>query len=113
LLQLLDRPVEYLLELASLERRHSRDNYKAHPLDPQAFERLNPAINIYLTGDNTRQPREKWVAQMLESYEQQRETLIRLLAADRSVQEASPTEQWHLPAWPSPLASDAVLHDVR
>ncbi len=84
LLQLLDCNVDELLELARKERLHSRLNYRMRPLDPDDFERLNPAVNIYLTGDNTRQPREKLVRAILVSNEQHRAALTALVAADEA-----------------------------
>lgn len=82
-LQLLDYDLDTLLELAHRERLYSRLNYRLRPLDADDFERLNPAVNIYLTGDNTRQPRPKFVQSLLISYERHSERLIDLLATDQ------------------------------
>jgi hypothetical protein len=85
-LQLIDRDLKELLELARHERTHSRLNYRLRPLDPAAFEALNPAVNIYLTGDNTRQPKAKLVQGILERYLVTREQLVTLLSEDQAVQ---------------------------
>lgn len=61
MLQLLDLDLDELLRLAARERETSRANYARTPIDPPEFERLNPIVAIYLTGDNTRQPRAKLV----------------------------------------------------
>jgi len=82
-LRLLDRPVNQLLDLARLERAHSRLNYRLRPLDPAAFELLNPAVNIYLTGDNTRQPKARLVQSILERYTATQHQLIQLVVEDQ------------------------------
>lgn len=61
MLQLLDLDVDELVALAARERTVSREHYQRTPIDPPAFERLNPVVAIYLTGDNTRQPRARLV----------------------------------------------------
>lgn len=90
-LQLLDRDLKDLLALAAQERRHSRLNYRLRPLDPDDFEQLNPAVNIYLTGDNTRQPRPRLVQAIAERYLSTRDQLVRLLAEDQAVQNQART----------------------
>ncbi|HCN31322.1 MAG TPA: hypothetical protein DIT64_21950 [Verrucomicrobiales bacterium] len=85
-LQLLDRDLEELCALARKERVHSRLNYRLRPLDPPAFEALNPAVNIYLTGDNTRQPKPRLVLAILERYETTRDQLAKWVAEDQEVQ---------------------------
>ncbi|HYE85432.1 MAG TPA: hypothetical protein VEA16_03685 [Vicinamibacterales bacterium] len=100
LLHLLDRPLDDLLRLAANERAESRRQYATQPLDPPDFERRNPAINIYLTGDNTRQPRAKWVSAILAAYEANQDRLRAILAADHAAQ-MRPHEQLALVTWPS------------
>jgi hypothetical protein len=85
-LQLIDRDLKDLLVLARQERKHSRLNYRLRPLDPAAFEALNPAVNIYLTGDNTRQPKAKLVQSILERYMLTQKQLIALLNEDQDLQ---------------------------
>jgi hypothetical protein len=43
-------------------------------------------VNIYLTGDNTRQPKAKLVQGILERYLMTREQLVTLLSEDQAVQ---------------------------
>ena len=85
-LQLINRDLKDLLILARQERKHSRLNYRLRPLDPAAFEALNPAVNIYLTGDNTRQPKAKLVQSILERYMLKQKQLIALLNEDQDLQ---------------------------
>jgi len=56
LLHCLDLDIEELQQLALKERAQSQENYRHSPLAPPDFEALKPAVNIYLTGDNTAQP---------------------------------------------------------
>lgn len=85
-LQLLDRELDELCALARRERRHSRLNYRLRPLDPPAFEALNPAVNIYLTGDNTRQPKQRLVQAILQRYETTHAQLAQWVTEDQQVQ---------------------------
>jgi len=78
-LKLLDHPLDSLIALAQKERVHSRLNYRLRPLDPPAFELLNPAVTIYLTGDNTRQPNPRLVQRILENYTETRGRLVTLV----------------------------------
>jgi hypothetical protein len=88
-LQLIDRDLQDLLKLARQERSLSRLNYRMRPLDPPAFEALNPAVNIYLTGDNTRQPKARLVQCILERYLVTQEQIKTLIKEDQIVQNRS------------------------
>jgi hypothetical protein len=85
-LKLLDCEIKELLDSSKRERVHSRLNYRLRPLDPATFETLNPVVNIYLTGDNTRQPRFKLVKCILEKYLITSDSLEVLLAEDQKEQ---------------------------
>ncbi len=61
-LQLLELDITELLSLAARERTTSAERYRQSPIDPAPFEARHPIVTIYLTGDNTRQPRAKLVA---------------------------------------------------
>jgi hypothetical protein len=80
-LQLLDLDVGDLLALAERERAASRANYQAAPIDPPPFEQLNPVVNIYLTGDNTRQPRARLVESIHAEYARHRDRLVQVVDA--------------------------------
>jgi hypothetical protein len=82
-LQLLDWKFADLEKVAAVERSHSRLNYRLSPLDPDTFEALNPLINIYLTGDNTRQPRRPLVRTLLHEFLAGREKFTAALEGDR------------------------------
>jgi|GEM_PF-946310 len=64
-LSVLDWDLEKLEDKVKKERIHSRLNYRLNFLDTDSFEALNPAINIYLTGDNTRQPMRNFIREMM------------------------------------------------
>lgn len=80
-LQLLDLDVDELLALAARERAMSRERYQQTPIDPPAFEARNPMVTIYLTGDNTRQPRAKLVSAIYADYLRHRDQLDALVEA--------------------------------
>ena len=61
----LDMDMGELAKVAGTERNHSEAEYRAMPIDPPDFEALNPTVNIYLTGDNTQQPSERWFEQIV------------------------------------------------
>jgi long-chain acyl-CoA synthetase len=64
-LECLDLDLEQLSEAAAAERTESQSRYEMSPLDPPDFDALEPAVNIYLTGDNTRQPSEDLLDRLL------------------------------------------------
>ncbi|MBL8642588.1 MAG: acyl--CoA ligase, partial [Rhodospirillaceae bacterium] len=65
LLECLGMDLDELAAAAKDERIESQKAYEASPLDPPDFETLEPVVNIYLTGDNTRQPSEELLAALL------------------------------------------------
>ena len=56
LLAALDCPIELIETRVHAERIHSHLNYFWNTLDDRAFEDKDPIINLYLTGDNCKQP---------------------------------------------------------
>lgn len=66
-LSCLDMDLDELAVLASTERRRSEAEYRTTPIDPADYEALDPVVNIYLTGDNTRQPSAQWFERIVSS----------------------------------------------
>jgi hypothetical protein len=82
LLKLLEWDIDTLEAHALKERTQSRWNYRLSPLDPDAFEELDPAVHVCLTGDNTRQPRAGLMRSILSKHMAIRPRLLRALDED-------------------------------
>lgn len=72
---------------AELERAHSRLEYRWRPLDDDRFEARNPAVHIYLTGDNCAQPGTALVSELLNEAESRGGRLAEALARDAEERE--------------------------
>jgi hypothetical protein len=83
ILLMLDWPLSDLERRAEVERNYSQLKYKLYPLDDVKVELLNPQINIYLTGDNTFQPSEEFVAYILSQIEKNEATIDKLIGLGR------------------------------
>lgn len=81
-LKALDLDWAALRELARAERGRSRLEYRRKAFDSGAFEALNPAVHIHLTGDNCVQPSPGLVAGLLRSYALTKAALDAELAED-------------------------------
>jgi acyl-CoA synthetase (AMP-forming)/AMP-acid ligase II len=77
-LHCLEMDIEELTILATNERTESQSNYRVTPIDPPDFEALEPVVNIYLTGDNTRQPDEALFSDLCKSLLQNTERLMKM-----------------------------------
>lgn len=77
-LHCLDMELVELAALAADERTESQANYRVTPIDPPDFEALEPIVNIYLTGDNTRQPDEALLAGLCGGLAQNTERLMKI-----------------------------------
>ena len=53
--------------MAKTERAISFKKYLENPLDDIELELLDPLVNIYITGDNTKQPNEEFIIHLLEN----------------------------------------------
>jgi len=65
LLYYLDLDINELATIVEKERTRSKEEFLKKPIDPPDFEALNPAVHIYLTGDNTRQPCLAWYSSLI------------------------------------------------
>jgi long-chain acyl-CoA synthetase len=78
----LDMDLHELADLAFAERRRSEAEYRTTPIDPPDYEALNPVVNIYLTGDNTRQPSERWFERMVSNARINLENIRQVIRGD-------------------------------
>lgn len=67
LLLLLDWDIDRIEGMAKTERVLSFKKYLENPLDDIELELLDPLVNIYITGDNTKQPNEEFIIHLLEN----------------------------------------------
>lgn len=68
LLTLLEWDIKTLETHAAREREVSRKNFAKNPIDADWFGKSQYSVNIYLTGDNTRQPLKPMVNELLDGY---------------------------------------------
>jgi hypothetical protein len=61
----IDWPIEDLEQKAMKERIYSQLKYVLAPLDPLSIENSDPLVTIYLTGDNTHQPADDLLAEII------------------------------------------------
>lgn len=98
LLDFLDYDIDELSQIAANERTQSQNNQIDTPLVPPDFEALEPIINIYLTGDNTKQPVPDLLTELMSNMQENKQKILTLLQ-DRSKGRSKTAAQTTLFDW--------------